>query len=67
MCCFVGINYAKMLMNFIFVFSSYQLELSMIQILVCSTDHIGSVQFKGFGPDHVVEDFSVSFLLKRFF
>ena len=38
----------------------------MIQILVCNTKDISSIQYKGFGPDHVVEDFSVSFHLKRF-
>ncbi|XP_066924160.1 intermembrane lipid transfer protein VPS13D-like isoform X2 [Clytia hemisphaerica] len=46
-------------------YDSYTVELSMVQILVCNNKDISSIQLKGFGPDHVVEEFSVSFHLKR--
>jgi len=38
----------------------------MVQILVCNIKDSSTILLKGFGPDHVVEDFSVSFQLKRY-
>ncbi|XP_057301627.1 intermembrane lipid transfer protein VPS13D-like isoform X2 [Hydractinia symbiolongicarpus] len=48
------------------LYDSYALDLSNVQILICNFgDNWITSQAKGFGPSHVVDQFSVCFILKR--